>query len=98
MERVVDYIRNHGSIEEPVHNKEIAAHLNTNEVIIRKLINEARCEGYPICSCRNGYFYSTNKADIVETIHSLNSRTISVGKAISGLLTNLYKTEVDTDA
>ncbi len=93
MERIVNYIRNHGSIDEPVMNHEMAAHFKTSEVTIRKLINQARCEGHPICSCHKGYFYSTNKADIVETIHSLNSRTISVGKAISGLLTNLYKTE-----
>ena len=93
MERVVDYIRNHGSIDEPVMNHEMAAHFMTSEANIRKLINQARCEGHPICSCRKGYFYSTNKADIVETIHSLNSRTISVGKAISGLLTTLNRAE-----
>lgn len=93
MERVVDFIRNYGSFEAPVTNREIAAHLRTSEPAIRALINQARCEGYPICSCGKGYFYSTNKADIVETIHSLNSRTIAVGKAISGLLTNLNRVE-----
>lgn len=97
MERVVDFIRNYGSVDAPVTNHEIAAHLRKREVDIRKLINQARCEGYPICSCTKGYFYSTNKADIVETIHSLNSRTIAVGKAISGLLTNLNRVEDNED-
>ena len=93
MERVVDYIRNHGSIDKPVMNHEISAHLKIGEGKIRKLINQARCEGHPICSCPKGYFYSENKADIVETIRSLNNRTIAVEKAISGLLTNLIGLE-----
>lgn len=94
---VVNYIRNHGSADNPVVNHEMAAHFHTSEVNIRKLINQARCDGYPICSCGKGYYYSTDKADIVETIHSLNSRTIAVGKAISGLLTNLNRTEDDDE-
>ena len=93
MERVVDYIRNHGSIDKPVMNREIAENLKIGEINIRKLINQARCEGHPICSCHKGYFYSENKADIIETIRGLNNRTIAVEKAISGLLTNLIGLE-----
>ena len=90
---VINYIINNGSADKPVMNHQISAHLNISEVSVRKLINEARCEGFPICSCRKGYYYSEDKADIVATIQSLNNRTIAVEKAISGLLTNLMKTE-----
>ena len=89
MERVVNYIKNHGSQKNPVTNKEICAQLNLHEVDVRKIINKARCEGIPICSCHKGYFYSDDKADILETIESLMSRTISVEKAVKGLLTKL---------
>ena len=89
MYEVVNYIINNGSVDKPVMNHQIASHLHTSEINIRKLINQARCEGFPICSCRKGYYYSENKADIVATIQSLNNRTIAVERAISGLLKNL---------
>lgn len=89
MERVVSYIKNHGSAEGPVTNGEISSKLGITEVNVRKLINQARREGIPICSCPKGYYYSEDKTDILETIDSLMSRTISVEKAISGLLTAL---------
>lgn len=94
-EQVINYITNHGSAEHPVSNAKISKHFDTSETNIRKYINKARCEGIPICSSNHGYYYSEDKADIVETIHSLNRRTIAVEKAISGLLTNLMRgTEV----
>ena len=90
---VVNYIINNGSVDKPVMNHQIAEHFKISEVKIRKIINQARCEGIPICSCNKGYYHSTDKADIVETIRSLNNRTIAVEKAISGLLTNLMGLE-----
>lgn len=87
MERVVNYIRNYGSIEKPIHNKEIASHLQTSEVNIRKKINEARSSGIPICSCDKGYYYSESKSEILATIQSLMNRTMAVERAVNGLLT-----------
>lgn len=92
---VVNYIRNNGSVDKPVTNHQISAYFNMGEVNVRKTINQARCEGIPICSCHKGYYYSEDKADIVATIQSLNNRTISVERAISGLLTNLMRLEED---
>ena len=86
MERVVNYIMNHGSKESPVSNREMSAHLNLSEVIIRKKINQARCEGIPICSCDKGYYHSEDKGEILATIQSLMHRTIAVEKAVNGLL------------
>ena len=87
MERVVNYISNHGSRDNPVSNKEISTSLKLNEASISKKINEARCKGYPICSCDKGYFLSDDKAEILRTVQSLMHRTIAVEKAINGLLT-----------
>ena len=89
MERVVNYIKEHGSAQEPVPNREIASQLHMHEQEIRKKINKARQEGIPICACAKGYFYSEEKDDVLNTIQSLMHRTISVEKAVNGLLTVL---------
>ena len=90
---VITYIINHGTNEHPISNRKVSEHFDINEAIVRKHINRARCEGVPICSTQHGYFYSEDKADVLDTIHSLNKRTIAVEKAISGLITNLMRTE-----
>ena len=90
---VINYIINHGTNEHPISNHKISEHFDISEVVVRKHINRARCEGVPICSTQHGYFYSEDKADVLDTIHSLNKRTIAVEKAISGLITNLMRTE-----
>lgn len=90
MIRTINYISAHGTKENPITNKEIGKALNLKDSCIRKHINQARCEGIPICSCDKGYYYSDDKADILMTIQSLMHRTISVEKAINGLLTTLW--------
>ena len=92
MYNLVNIIRNYGSAEKPITNKEIASKLKITEVCVRHKINQARCEGIPICSCTIGYFYSEDKEDILETVRSLNGRVISVEKAVSGLLNALSTT------
>jgi biotin operon repressor len=89
MEMIVNYIKNNASQEHPISNKEICSALNVSEVIVRKKINKARCEGIPICSCSQGYYYSDDKYNILDTIQSLMHRTISVEKAINGMLTTV---------
>lgn len=96
---VINYIVNHGTKDKPITNKEMASALNLKEVDIRKKINEARCNGFPICSCPNGYYYSEDKGEILKTIQSLMHRTIAVEKAVNGLLTFVRGgTEVYEDA
>lgn len=87
MDRIINYIANHGTKDNPVKNKEIASHFKMKESDIRGKINEARTNGFPICSCSNGYYYSNDKGEILKTIQSLMHRTIAVEKAVNGLLT-----------
>ncbi len=89
MEKVINHIINYATAENPIANYQLSALFNISEVAIRKHINRARCEGIPICASSKGYYYSTDKADILDTIQSLNNRTIAVEKAIGGLLTAL---------
>ena len=92
MYKVINTIRNYGSAEKPITNKEISRMLKITETCVRHKINQAICEGIPICSCQIGYFYSEDKEDILETVRSLNGRVISVEKAVSGLLNALATT------
>lgn len=89
MDKVINYIKNNGFVDCPVTNAEIGQSLNLSEQAIRKHINEARSKGVPICSCRDGYYYSEDKLEILRTIQSLMHRTMSVEKAVNGMLTCL---------
>ena len=89
MDEIIIYIRNHGSKVNPVPNKAMAAHFRISEVTVRKKINEARCEGIPICSCDSGYYYSEDKDEILKTVDSLMHRTIAIEKAVKGLVSSL---------
>ena len=89
MERLVNYIKKHGSKDNPIPNNKISTFLDISEQMVRKKINKARCEGIPICASNEGYWYSDDKEDILDTVKSLMSRTISVNMAIEGLLTTL---------
>lgn len=56
---------------------------------IRRMVNELRCSGVPICSCGQGYFYSTNPSDIKETINHLAGRINKIKVACDGMENSL---------
>ena len=49
------------------------------------MVNELRCLGIPICSCNEGYFYSTNASDIWDTINHLAGRANKIIAAHEGM-------------
>lgn len=90
MNDVVDFIKQHGTDENnPVSSKRITRELGTNDTTVRKCVNLARCEGIPICTSHKGYFYSTDKNDILKTVNHLSSKIESMQNAIDGLMCNL---------
>lgn len=90
---VIAYIKANSSSEKPVSSYEITDAIGISGVAIRRAVNKARCNGIPICSCDKGYFYSEDKNEIINTIQSLVNRTISVEKAVNGLLKKLKTIE-----
>lgn len=48
-------------------------------------MNAARCDGIPICSSRNGYYYSDDKEQIQKTVDSMRGRIFAQENAIAGL-------------
>ena len=53
---------------------------------IRRLVNQLRNNGLPICSDENGYYYATDKSELICCIHQMSSRMKEIAKAKNGLV------------
>lgn len=65
--------------------KRLATITGHTESFVRKIINEARSRGTPICSTRFGYYYSTEHRDVIDTVEFLTRRVNTQIQAINGL-------------
>lgn len=84
---VVEYIRIHSNgSKDPVHGWKIGKALGISDTVVRRWVNEARCNGVPICSCGNGYYYSNDPEHIDDTIRMLQGRIAKQQSAIDGLV------------
>lgn len=90
---VVEHILLCGEV--PSTAKELALLFGVKEPTIRKIINEYRQDGIPICANHNGYYYSESPEEIVKTVASLKRRVASIQKAIDGLLKNVEVSDAD---
>jgi biotin operon repressor len=80
---IIEYIKSHKGV--PVSSTNLSEAFGKSGFDIRKVINTARSEGCPICSCHKGYYYSENEEEVEKTITSLKHRIESIQNAISGL-------------
>lgn len=87
MDSIIEYIKSHGGI--PVSARNLSEAFGISGFEIRKIINTARSEGCPICSCHKGYYYSESETEIGKTVNSLRHRIESIERAIRGLSTRL---------
>jgi biotin operon repressor len=53
---------------------------------LRQIINKLRCDGQPVCSDVNGYYYAKNRNEINNTVTQLLSRTKKINDAAQGLV------------
>lgn len=83
MTDVIEYIKAHKGL--PITSSKLSEAFGISGFEIRKMVNSARSEGCPICSCNRGYYYSENRDDIDKTILSLSHRIGSMQRAIKGL-------------
>ena len=74
-----------------VTGKQLSRQLQCAESFVRRLINQARSNGVPICSTTNGYYLSDEHEDILETINFLTRRVRTQLKAIDGLVNIRHK-------
>ena len=90
-EVLAEYLKdNHIGIENRINGKKLAVMFDLHDKDIRRLVNEARSEGVPICSCDKGYFYSELPSDILKTVNSLTGRIAKMQTAINGLTMKAY--------
>lgn len=80
------YMKNeHEGRENAIKSKALESIFSCKGKEIRHMVNELRCLGVPICSCNQGYFYSTVASDIRETINHLAGRADKIKAAHDGL-------------
>ena len=53
---------------------------------VRKLINQLRNDGNPICSDDNGYYYASDRKELHASIRQMTSRIREIAKAKRGLV------------
>jgi len=70
---------------------EVAFHVKGAE--LRRAVNRLRCEGHPICSNANGYFYAVRQSEIAATIYQLSGRISRIAAAKNGLLKSYEEQE-----
>lgn len=87
MKQIVEYIKSNNEV--PISSQSLSKIFGISGSEVRKVINLARCNGEPICSCTKGYYYSESSNDIQKTINSLKHRIESIQSAISGLSNHL---------
>ena len=80
---VIDYIKSHDGL--PITASKLSEAFGISGFEIRRIVNAARTEGCPICSCHKGYYYSENADEIAKTVASLTHRLGSIQRAIDGL-------------
>lgn len=78
-------INEHSGKENAIKSKALEGIFRCKGKEIRHMVNELRCLGVPICSCNQGYFYSTTASDIRETIKHLAGRANKIQAAYAGM-------------
>ena len=71
---------------------EAAFHIRGSE--LRRIVNTLRCDGFPICSDKNGYYYAACESEIHATVAQLNSRISKISGAKDGMLSHTDKSKI----
>lgn len=86
-EDLLFFIRNnHIGQENYITSSELELLFGINGASIRQIISKLRCEGQPICSDANGYYYAENHDEINNTATQLLGRTKKINEAVRGLI------------
>ena len=82
----IELVINHVGMENAVHSKVFERRYDISGRTLRDMISSLRrIEGYPICSCRNGYFYPRTRAELEDTVkrmHTMSKSYANVGNSL----------------
>ncbi len=85
-ENVISYLRDNAfGRENAIYGADLGDEFGLLAPQIRVIVNNARRDGIPICTCGHGYFFAKDASDIKATIEGLYGRIESVLAAIDGL-------------
>ncbi|MDR0469692.1 MAG: hypothetical protein LBH09_06925 [Peptococcaceae bacterium] len=87
--------RRHYGWSKAVKSPVLEARFGISGRVLREMINELRCQGHPVCSDENGYYYASTEAELLATIRQLNSRISKIAKAKNGLVRTAKKCKDD---
>lgn len=65
--------------------RQLAKCLGIDTPMIRRIINDLRCDGVPVCANRKGYYLTTDEDEIRKTVESLERRIKHIQGAVNGL-------------
>lgn len=79
-----------------VNQSEISDYLSLSKRSVRQLVQQARHEGYPICSTPyDGYWLSYSVKDIITTTTILRSQIYTLQRTIKDLELSAYTKHLD---
>ncbi len=81
----------HKGRKKAVTSSGLEAVFNIKGAEVRRIVNEVRSCGYPVCSDNCGYYYAGNKKELNATIAQLSGRVENISNARDGLLSALGK-------
>lgn len=74
-------------------SKELEAAFHVKGTELRRAVNRLRCDGQPICSNENGYFYAARQSEVKATVAQLTGRISKIAAATKGLLKSYEEQE-----
>lgn len=76
----------HTGKEEAVSSAYLQNRFCISSRTVRKLVNQLRNDGNPICSGDNGYYYAADRKELLASIGQMKSRIKEIAKAKRGLV------------
>lgn len=91
-DRFLEYLKeNHQGRERAVSSSCLQKRLSISSRTIRKIVNQLRNDGVPICSDENGYYYAGDRDEVLNSIYQMTSRIREIARAKNGLVRSLNR-------
>lgn len=85
--KFLNYIKEyHTGKEKAVSSASLQNRFSISSRTVRKLVNQLRNDGNPICSGDNGYYYAADREELISSIRQMTSRIKEISKARRGLI------------
>ena len=76
----------HTGISKAVPSAYLQSRFCISSRTVRKLVNQLRNDGNPICSGDEGYYYAADRKELLASIGQMTSRIKEIAKAKRGLI------------